>query len=130
VVKREARERREIRVLGIEFTGYHGVFEEERKNGRRFRVDVIAEVEGLKGFTSDDLDDTIDYRTFAQAVVDVGTGESVKLVEHLVHLMAEGCLAIPGVRVIDITCNKRATGVPGDPEWVGVRVVRKRADDG
>ena len=48
-----------ISVKGIAGFGYHGVFEEERKTGQEFSVDVelLADLQNL----GDDLNKTIDY---------------------------------------------------------------------
>ncbi len=113
-------DRYEIAVLGLAFTGRHGVFEEERREGRLFEVDVICEVDRVAGFTSDRLEDTLDYRRIADAVLEIGAGPSCTLVEHLAERMAKRCLALPHVRAVDLTIRKRATEVPGNPRWVAV----------
>jgi len=115
---------REIYVLDIEFWGRHGIFDEERAEGRRFQVDVRALVDTWPDDDVDHLDETVDYRQLAQAVVDVGQGESVRLVETLASRICDRCLALPSVIRVEVCVRKRATGVPGTPTWVGARLVR------
>jgi dihydroneopterin aldolase len=118
-------DRYEIQVLGLGFRGRHGVFEEERTEGREFEADVRCRVARLPAFGNDELGDTLDYRDVARIALEVGTGESVQLVEHLADTIAARCLALPPVEAVDVTVRKRATGVPGDPRWVAVRVCRQ-----
>lgn len=118
----------QIEVLGIEMLARHGVYEEERKEGRLFRVDVVATLgERLRGFDSDRLEDTVDYTQLAEVVHEVLSGPPCQLVEHLAERIASGCLRVPKVVVVDVRLRKRALGVAGGPEWVGVRIVRRRA---
>ena len=50
-----------VYVEGMEFYGYHGVFEEENKLGQRFKVDLTAELDLSKAGKTDDLSYTINY---------------------------------------------------------------------
>ncbi|GIW71772.1 MAG: 7,8-dihydroneopterin aldolase [Planctomycetota bacterium] len=122
----ERKERCEIQVLGLNFWGKHGVFEEERREGRHFQVDLVAELERVPGLQTDRLEDTVDYRQLAGIVEEIGQGESFRLTERLAAAIAERCLQLPRVRSVEVTVRKRTTGVPGRPAWVGVRLVRTR----
>jgi dihydroneopterin aldolase len=51
----------EIALLDLEFYAYHGIYEEERKSGNRFSVDLKVEVHVNKDENFDDLNNTIDY---------------------------------------------------------------------
>lgn len=117
-----------ILVRNLQFHAYHGVYEEERAEGRRFAIDVEVDVLPGSAGTSDVLDDTVDYRDVAQVVVDVMRGPSAHLIEHLIDRIAVGLFErLPRVDVVRMEVRKRATGVPGDPEWVGLRVTRRRS---
>ncbi len=115
--------RNELHVRRIEFVGHHGVGEQERAEGRRFQVDAVVTIDAVRGFSSDRLGDTVDYRKIAAIIVDEGRG-SCHLVEHLAERIATRCLAITHVLAVDLTIYKHAPDVVGGPEWVGVRVVR------
>lgn len=111
----------------IEFHAPHGYYEDERREGRRFLVDVDAGVSTLAAGRSDALEQTVDYRDIARVVVAVMTGESVHLIERLCELIAAAVLAeIPAIEHVKVRVRKRATGVPGDPEFVGVVIERSR----
>lgn len=120
----------EIQVLGLEFWGKHGVFDEERSEGRHFQIDLFARVDRLPGFETDELEDTVDYRRLAGLVTEVIEGESVRLVEHLADRIVRRCLRLEHVRCVEVAVRKRATGVPGSPRWVGVRLCRNRSATG
>ena len=116
-----------IRVHNLKFHAPHGVYEEERTEGRRFEVDLEAAVQTARAGVEDALDLTVDYRGLAACAVEVMTGRSHYLIEALAEeiaaLVLEQCSGVSSVRV-DI--RKWATEVPGDPEWVGVSILRHR----
>ncbi len=114
----------ELHVRRIEFVGHHGVGEQERAEGRRFRVDAVVTIGDVRGFSSDRIGDTVDYRKIAAIIVDEGQKGSCHLVEHLSERIATRCLALANVLAVDLTVYKHAPDVVGGPEWVGVRIVR------
>lgn len=118
-----------IFIEGLEFVGPHGVYDEERREGRRFRVDLaVALQHAAQGRTSDELEDTLDYRALASLVLEVGQGPSVALIERMGELILARLFAEhPGVSQAELTIRKFATGVPGEPECVGVSFTRERA---
>ena len=115
-----------IEVHGLKFLGYHGVYDEERRDGNQFRVDVEVEVDTREAGSSDALPDTVDYRGIAQAVLDVGKGPSQHLIESLADDMASLILERLPVHAVEIKLRKYAQGVPGEPEWVGLTIRRQR----
>ena len=58
-----------ITLHGVRATGYHGVFEHERRDGQEFVVDVELALDLTRAGESDDLADTCDYGALASAVV-------------------------------------------------------------
>ena len=111
-------------VENLEFIGKHGVYENERRDGRRFKVDFSVE---LPPAGSDHINETIDYRALAEIVIEIGAGPSVKLVETLgEQMIATVFERYPEVEEAEVTIRKKATGVPGAPEWVGVSLARVR----
>jgi dihydroneopterin aldolase len=118
-----------IMVEDLEFLGFHGVYDEERAEGRRFRVDVEVDVAPLaRAGETDALEETLDYRAIAAVVQDVFQGPSVHLIERLADTICRRLLASePMVQRVRLSIRKAATGVPGDPRWVGVRMERGRS---
>ena len=116
-----------IHVHNLQFVGFHGVYDEERAEGRRFAMDIDVETATVEAGHSDALGDTVDYRDVAQVAVDVMQGESVHLIETLAERICAGIFdRLPAVQTVRIAIRKYATGVPGDPEWVGLTIERRR----
>ncbi len=119
-----------IFVEQLEFVGAHGVYEEERREGRRFSVDLAAIVpDAERAGGSDALGDTLDYRDLATLILDVARGDSCALVERLAAQILDRLFdAHASVRSAEVTIRKFATGVPGEPRCVGVSLSRQRQE--
>ncbi|MBB3698562.1 dihydroneopterin aldolase [Flammeovirga yaeyamensis] len=50
-----------ISLEGLEFFAYHGFFEEERKIGNKYGVDITVDTNFSKAAEEDNLDNTINY---------------------------------------------------------------------
>jgi dihydroneopterin aldolase len=75
-----------VELHGLELHGHHGVLEEERQAGQRFVYDVELEV-GDRG-ASDRLEDAVDYREVAAAVLEVNARQ-FRLLEALATAVAD-----------------------------------------
>lgn len=115
-----------IFVENLAVVGYHGYYEEERRDGRRFIFDL--EVDVADPGDGDALEDTVDYRDLSGIIMRHAEGESVKLIETLGERIVSDVLAEhAAVNSVALTIRKYATGVPGDPEHVGIQLQRERA---
>jgi dihydroneopterin aldolase len=91
-----------VEVLGIELVGYHGVFEDERRRGQRFLVDVWLEPIDERAAASDEIEDAVDYRDVVALVREVSEGTAYHLLEALAAAIADrlmGGLPVAKVRV-------------------------------
>lgn len=114
-------------VKEVEFDGKHGVYEEERREGRRFQVDLEARIDEEKATTSDELGETLDYRRLAEVIREVFEGESRYLVEKLAgDILARLFAKHASVREATVEIRKHAPDVEAAPKWVGVRLSRTR----
>lgn len=114
-----------IFVENLAVVGFHGYYEEERRDGRRFVFDL--EVEVPDPGDGDDLDKTVDYRDLSSIIMRHVEGESVKLIETLGERIISDVLSEhTSVGSVELAIRKYATGVPGDPEYVGIRMHRSR----
>jgi dihydroneopterin aldolase len=117
-----------IFVEQLEFVGRHGVYEEERREGRRFQVDLEVVTDAGGAQHTDSLSETVDYRGLAEIIVNVGRGDSFELIERLAEeILARIFDTFDGVEHARITIRKFATGVPGSPAAVGVTLERDGA---
>lgn len=118
----------QIIIIGITGTGYHGVFEHERREGQEFSVDVVLDVRTSEAAATDDLADTVDYGAVSVAVHELIVGEPVDLIETLAERIAETCLAFAGVERVEITVHKPSAPIPVPFRDVQLRIVRERRD--
>ena len=71
-----------IGLEGMEFYAYHGVYEEERKIGGKYIVDVLVYTNAVDAELHDDLNGTVNYEQIYKAV-DQNMLQPVKLIERL-----------------------------------------------
>ena len=76
----------EIEIAGIELHGFHGVLEEERRDGQRFLFDVVLEIPEP---AEDWIEATVDYREVVAAVKHVSDAGPYRLLESLAAAVAE-----------------------------------------
>jgi dihydroneopterin aldolase len=69
-----------IEISGIELRGFHGVLDHERREGQRFRFDVVVQVAEPAA---------VDYRDVVACVRDVSDGRHFQLLETLAAAVAE-----------------------------------------
>lgn len=116
-----------IVLSGVEATGFHGVFDHEKRDGQRFVVDVEVEADLSWAGRTDDLARTVNYGEIGAQVVARIEGEPFDLIERLAEVIAQDVLIHPLVDVVTVTVHKpqAPVGVPfGD-----VEVVVRRAKD-
>lgn len=115
-----------IELIGLRATGFHGVFEFERREGQEFVVDVVLHVDSRPAADSDDLADTVHYGDLAEQVHAVITGDPVDLIETLASRVADVALAKDGVGAVDVAVHKPQAPVTVTFGDVVVRVHRHR----
>lgn len=121
------RPRDRIRLSGITVTGYHGVFDHERRDGQIFSADVTLHVDTGPAAAEDRLDLTVDYGVLAERVAAVLAGEPAALVETVAERIAALALAFDGVAAVDVTVHKPQAPVPVPVDDVTVEIHRDRA---
>jgi dihydroneopterin aldolase len=81
-----------IELRGIELFGYHGVLDEERRDGQRFLVDVELDYAQKTSAATDRIEDAIDYRDVVSTVVDVSDGRAYHLLEAFASAVADALM--------------------------------------
>ncbi|MDQ1286763.1 MAG: dihydroneopterin aldolase / 2-amino-4-hydroxy-6-hydroxymethyldihydropteridine diphosphokinase [Actinomycetota bacterium] len=130
----------QIRLTGLTVRGYHGVFEQERRDGQDFVVDVTVHLDTRPAAATDDLTRTVNYADLAEALAGIVAGEPVDLIETLAERLAARALAsvaleakVPGgprVDAVDVTVHKPSAPIPLTFSDVTVSVRRERQDAG
>ena len=88
-----------IELNGIELRGFHGVLDDERRDGQRFRFDISVDVAEP---AEDDIGAAVDYRDLVSCVREVSEGTHFQLLETLAAAVADELarrFPLEGVRV-------------------------------
>lgn len=118
-----------ITLTGIRATGYHGVYEHERREGQVFIADVALELSLAAAAHSDDVADTVHYGEFADQVAAVLAGDPADLLETVAQRIADRALAYARVDAVEVTIHKPQApiAVPFDDVSVTIRRAREGA---
>jgi len=82
-----------IELQGIELHGFHGVLDDERRDGQRFLVDLELDLVDETAAASDAIEDAVDYRDVVEAVVAVSDGRAYQLLEAIAAANADALVA-------------------------------------
>ena len=111
-----------ISIEKMEFYAYHGCFEEERKIGTWFNVDLSMEVDTSKAEISDNLEDTVNYQA-VYAVVKREMMISSKLLEHVARRILDAVKQeFPAVSYAWVKIKKMNPPLGGKMESVSVEL--------
>ena len=115
-----------IALHGIEVHGYHGVLDDERREGQRFLFDVELEL-GEEAARTDRIEDAVDYRDVAAAVREVSDARAHHLLESLVVAVADELLARFPVTAVRVAVHKPDLRLDPPAERAVVSVEHRRA---
>lgn len=76
----------QVALEGMEFYARHGYYEEERKIGNKYSVDVLLDVDFTGAANDDKLDGTVNYERVYEVVAEVMNIDA-QLLEHLAGKM-------------------------------------------
>jgi FolB domain-containing protein len=116
-----------IRVEGIRINCVIGLNEWERLVRQEVVIDVTVHADTRKAGASDNVADTVNYRTVIKKVVEHVTASRYRLIEALAENVARLCLSEPGARRVDVRVRK--PGALRDADSVGVEISRSSIDD-
>ena len=119
--------RDQIVLTGIHGFGYHGLFDQERKDGQDFFVDLTLAVDLGVASQSDAIEDTVNYAEITDLVVEEITTNPVNLIEKLAARIAERVLnQHPKVFSVVVTVHKPQAPVAAQLKDIAVVVTRIR----
>lgn len=116
-----------ITLTGIRATGFHGVYDHERRDGQIFIADVTLELSLVDAALSDDVADTVHYGELADQVAAILAGEPVALLEKLAQRIADSALAYDRVAAVTVTIHKPQAPIAVPFDDVSVTIHRARA---
>lgn len=115
-----------IFLRGLEVECIIGFIEWERRIKQRIQIDLELPVDCTKAARSDDVIDTLDYKSVAKRVIGFVEASEFMLVETMAHRMAMLILEEFGIEWVRIWINK--PGAIRGSRDVGVVIERNRAD--
>lgn len=115
-----------IRDLG--FRCIIGINDDERREKQDVIVNITLWADLGKPCQSDDINDTVDYKTLKKAIMARAEQSKYFLVEALAQALADICLAQPGVQKVCVRVEKPSA--LRFARSVGVEVTRRRGSDG
>ena len=119
-----------ISLKGIKFNAYHGVYEEERKKGNSFEVDVTVTTDfSTEALTDDSLMGTLDYEEIYRCVAEEMESSSY-LLEHVAYRIAKRLLKeFSLIHDVEIKVSKFNPPIGGPCEKTEVTLSLDRKDN-
>ena len=116
-----------ISLRGITATGYHGVFDHEKRDGQPFVVDIVLHTDIRPAAVSDDVLDTAHYGELAELVQAEIMAGPYDLIEKLAEVIAAAVLREFAVAAVEVTVHKPQAPIPVPFGDVSIGIYRERA---
>lgn len=111
-----------IALEGLIFYAHHGHYEEERKLGGKFSVDIYIETDFNKAISSDDLKDAVDYERVYKLIYEE-IQHKTKLLESLADRILKRIMnTFPAIKFAKVRVTKYTPPVGGMCEKVFVEL--------
>ncbi|BAZ44067.1 dihydroneopterin aldolase [Chondrocystis sp. NIES-4102] len=115
-----------IQVDGIRAYGYVGYLPEERMLGQWFEVNLTLWVDLQLAGETDNLEDTVDYRSAIAIVKELVTTSKCALIETLVNAIAEQLLNLEKVSQVRVKLSKLAAPIPDFGGKISLDITRTK----
>ena len=83
-----------------------GFKEWEREKKQEVLINVCLHADLLSACRSDRVEDTVDYKTLKNNIIEVVEKSDFQLIERLAEVISDLCLADPRVERVDVTVDK------------------------
>jgi dihydroneopterin aldolase len=113
-----------IELHGIILHGYHGVLDEERRDGQRFLVDVELDLESEQAARSDRIVDAVDYRAVVARVREISDARAYHLLEAFSAAIADALLEDWSASAVRVRVRKPDVVLDPPVEYAAVSVER------
>ncbi|MBN1944951.1 MAG: dihydroneopterin aldolase [Bradymonadales bacterium] len=119
-------DRDSIRIGGIDFRGFCGTHEEERRYGCPLRVNLVLYTDLKAAGDSDRIGHTVDYQKVCETILQTCSARPFYLLESLASHIAEVLLEQFPIEAVMVEVVKRPRNMAGSPDHVCVRLTRER----
>ena len=121
-------QRDRITLTGLGAVGYHGVLDQERKDGQPFFVDLVLYLPLREAGRTDDLTRTVHYGVVAEQVTRILEGDPVNLLETLAEKIAGALLEGFPVEAVEVTVHKPKAPIEVTFADISVSILREREE--
>ena len=101
-----------ITLTGLAVFGHHGVFEQEKRDGQEFLVDITLWLDLSGAAGSDDLSKTVNYGELAALAERIVAGPPKDLIESVAGEIADAVMATYVVHAVEVTIHKPSAPIP------------------
>ena len=116
-----------LTLKGLRFRAGHGFYEEERREGNDFEVDLVFYADLSEAAKNDDLNLTIDYQKAEKLVKDIMKGPSLKLIETLTHRIGEQLFrSFQSLHKLEVSVRKLHPPLETETEYSEVQMAWQR----
>jgi 7,8-dihydroneopterin aldolase/epimerase/oxygenase len=116
-----------IQLTGIRCYGYTGYLQEERFLGQWFEVDLRLSLDLSIAGHSDEIEDTLDYRSIIAEVKEIVSTAKFALVEKLADTIISKVLAHDRVQQVELKLHKPAAPIPDFGGRITIELTRSRS---
>lgn len=114
-------------IKGLEIFAFHGVNPEEKENGQKFVLDVVAEADLSKPCATDNVDDTISYSAMRKVITAAFCAEKYDLIERAAQVVCDSLLdSFPMIERITLVLKKPDAPMNAVFDYAAVEITRSR----
>ena len=99
-----------IQVKGINVFGTHGVYEQEKKKGQEFRIDLQIELRenilNFDNYKSESFDNSVNYENLVNEVINVSDNNSFDLIETFAYEILNSLRKYNNISKATVTIHK------------------------
>ena len=99
-----------IQVEGINVYGTHGLYEQEKKKGQEFRIDLQIELRenilNFENYKSESFDNSVNYENLVNEVINVSDNNSFDLIETFAYEILNSLRKYNNISKATVTIHK------------------------
>lgn len=110
----------------LEFFAYHGLFQEERKIGNKYSINLTIETDFSDAATEDKFSATVDYGALYKTIEQI-MQQPTKLLENIAYKIIQTIFNnFPQILSAEVSVAKHNPPVGGVCKWAKVQLKQKR----
>lgn len=118
-----------ISLTGLKVWGHHGVFDEEKRTGQEFGVDLTVWADLSAAAKTDHVDQTLHYGQLAERAAAIVAGQPRDLIETVAAEIADDLMTDSMADAVEVTIHKPDAPIPLTFDDVAVTILRSRHDE-